>query len=55
MTIGSHPAPYRIDLVFNRKSNRILLDQSRLLRRLGAVDPAVAAAALDRLRAMFAD
>jgi mRNA interferase MazF len=61
MTTGSHPAPYRIDLVFNRKSNRILLDQirtidkSRLLRRLGAVDPAVAAAVLDGLRAMFAD
>ena len=61
MTTGSQPAPYRIDLVFKKKSNRILLDQirtidkGRLLRPLGAVDADAAAAMLDALRAMFAD
>ena len=61
MTTGSHSAPYRVELVFNKKSNRILLEQirtidkSRLLRRLGAVDPVPMTAALAGLRAMFAD
>ncbi len=61
MTTGSHPAPYRVDVTFNRKLSRILLDQirtidkRRLLRRLGTVDRAVTAAVLSGLREMFAE
>ena len=61
MTTASHPAPFRIATVFNKKPNRILLEQirtidkSRLLRRLGEVDAKTAGAALGMLREMFAD
>lgn len=60
MTIGSRPAPFRIPLVFQRKSGLILLDQlrslerQRLVRRLGSVKPETLAAALVGLQAMFA-
>ena len=31
MTTGSHPAPYRLDVVVNEKPNRILLEQIRTI------------------------
>ena len=61
MTTASHPAPYRIETVFNKKSNRILLEQirtvdkSRLLRRVGEFDAKAASVTLATLRDMFAD
>ena len=61
MTTGSHPAPYRLDVVFNEKPNRILLEQirtidkSRLLRRLGEIDRKTTNVALATLREMFAE
>ena len=61
MTTGSHPAPYRLDVVFNEKPNRILLEQirtidkSRLLRRLGEIDRKTTNVALGILREMFAE
>jgi len=61
MTTGSHPAPYRLDVVFNEKPNRILLEQirtidkSRLLRRLGEIDRKTTNVALGTLREMFAE
>jgi mRNA interferase MazF len=61
MTTGSGPAPFRIKLVFNRKQNRILLDQirtidkRRLLRRLGAIDGKTTSLLLAGLRELFAD
>lgn len=60
MTTGSRPAPFRVPIVFQRRSGLILLDQlrtldrQRLARRLGAVKPATLAAVLDALQAMFA-
>jgi mRNA interferase MazF len=59
MTTGSHPAPYRIPLRFQRKGGLILLDQlrtldkRRLVRRLGAVDAKVLGLTLAALREMF--
>ncbi len=59
MTTGSHPAPYRIPLRFQRKDGLILLDQIRtldklrLVRRLGAVDARTLALTLAALREMF--
>lgn len=61
MTTGSGPAPYRIDVIFNEKENRILPDQirtvdkKRLLRRLGAVDRKTMSVVLGTLRGMFAE
>ena len=60
MTTGSRPAPFRIAITFQRKSGLILLDQlrtldrQRLVQRLGVVNAATLAKALDGLRAMFA-
>ena len=60
MTTGSHPAPFRVPITFQRKSGLILLDQlrtldrMRLVKRLGMVKPVVLAAVLDGLQAMFA-
>jgi mRNA interferase MazF len=59
MTSGSHPAPYRIPLRFQRKDGLILLDQLRtldkvrLVRRLGAVDVRTLGLTLAALREMF--
>jgi len=59
MTRGSHPAPYRIPLRFQRKNGLILLDQLRtldklrLVRRLGAVDARTLSVTLAALREMF--
>jgi mRNA interferase MazF len=61
MTTGSGPAPYRIDVVFNDKENRILpdqirtIDKKRLLRRLGEVDRKTMSAVLGTLRGMFSE
>jgi mRNA interferase MazF len=60
MTTGSRPAPFRIPIVFQRKSGLILLDQvrtldrQRLVKRLGVVKPETLAALLGALQAMFA-
>jgi len=61
MITGSGPAPFRIELVFNGKQNRILLDQirtidkRRLLRRLGSIHDKTANLLLGRLRELFAN
>jgi mRNA interferase MazF len=61
MTTASHPAPYRIEVIFNDKGNRVLLEQirtidkKRLLRCLGALDASTASAVLETLREMFAE
>jgi mRNA interferase MazF len=59
MTTGSGPAPYRIDVMFGEKENRILLEQiraidrKRLLRKLGELDQKTTVTALSTLRQMF--
>jgi mRNA interferase MazF len=59
MTTGSHPAPYRIPLRFQRKNGLILLDQprtldkQRLVRRLGTVSHTTLCLTLVALREMF--
>ena len=61
MTTGSGPAPYRIDVVFNEKENRILpdqirtIDKKRLLRSLGEVDRKTMSSVLGTLRGMFSE
>jgi mRNA interferase MazF len=61
MTTGSGPAPYRIDLGFAEKENRILLEQiraidkKRLLRKLGELDKRTIEAVLGKLRRMFSE
>lgn len=60
MTSGSHPAAFRIPLLFKNKQGLILLDQMRtldklrLVKRLGAVRPATLQQTLQTLQAMFA-
>jgi mRNA interferase MazF len=61
MTTGSGPAPYRTEVVFNDKENRILpdqirtIDKKRLLRRLGEADRKTTSAVLETLRGMFSE
>jgi mRNA interferase MazF len=61
MTTGSGPAPYRVDVIFNEKANRILpdqirtIDKKRLLRRLGEIDRKTMSTVLGTLRGMFAE
>src|SRR5947208_15538335 len=61
MTTGSGAAPFRIELVLNRKQNRILLDQirtidkRRLLRRLGVIDGKAVDVVLAGLRELFSE
>ena len=61
MTTGSHSAPYRVDVTFKKKANRILLEQirtvdkSRLLRCLGQVETKTMNNVLATLREMFAE
>ena len=61
MATGSGPAPYRIDMLFDEKENRILLEQiraidrKRLLRKLGALDRKTIERVLGTLRQMFAE
>jgi mRNA interferase MazF len=59
MTTGGRPAPFRVPLRFRGQDGLILLDQvrvldkSRLVRKLGAVEPAILDSTLERLRRMF--
>ena len=61
MTTGSLAAPFRVAVRFRGKSGLVLLDQVRaldklrLVKRLGAVSPAVLAASLAVLREMFSE
>lgn len=59
MTTGSRPAPFRVPVVFQRKSGLILLDQlrtlhrQRLVQRLGTVKAPTLDRVLVPLQAMF--
>lgn len=60
MTSGSHPAAFRIPLLFKNKQGLILLDQMRtldklrLVKWLGVVRPATLQQTLQTLQVMFA-
>jgi mRNA interferase MazF len=60
MTTGSRPAPFRVAIRFQGKSGLILLDQvrtldqTRLLKRLGAASSATLATVLQTLQDVFA-
>jgi mRNA interferase MazF len=60
MTTVCQPAPFRIPIIFKRKSGVILLDQiqvldkGRLVKRLRAADQATLKATLDTLQELFA-
>jgi mRNA interferase MazF len=59
MTMGSHPAPFRVPVVFNDKDALILLDQirtidkQRLVRCFGSVNRNTLKIVLQRLRDAF--
>lgn len=61
MTTGSHPAPFRIAVQHGGLRGLILLDQiraidkTRLVKRSGAVSPAVLSATLAALGEVFAE
>ena len=61
MTSQGRAAPFRIPVVFQRKSGLILLDQirsldkQRLVKRLGAIKPDTLAATLGTLQEVFAE
>ena len=61
MTTGSRPAPFRIVVRHRGKTGLILLDQmravdkARLVKRSGAVSPAVLKATLSALAEVFAE
>ena len=61
MTTGGWAAKFRVELGFEGRQGRVLLDQlrtvdaRRLLRRLGNVSPNVLAEALKTLRTLFED
>ncbi|MBP7865167.1 MAG: type II toxin-antitoxin system PemK/MazF family toxin [Acidobacteria bacterium] len=60
MTTKGRPYPSRVDCLFDGKEGQVVLDQirtvdqSRLVRKLGRLDPAAAAAVLGVLSRMFA-
>lgn len=60
MTTGSKPAPYRIPVTFQGKQGLILLDQirvldkTRLVKKLGAVENETLTATLETLQEVFA-
>ncbi len=60
MTTGSKPAPFRISITFKRKTGLVLLDKIRtldkvrLVKRLGAADPATLRLTLQTLQEVFA-
>lgn len=60
LTSGSHPAPFRAPVTFQRRDGLILLDQirtvdrQRMIKRLGPIDDASLAAVLAILSGMFA-
>jgi mRNA interferase MazF len=59
MTTRGRPYPTRVPCTFQGTSGQIILDQirtvdkSRLIRRLGQIDPATSQAVLDTLAEMF--
>ena len=59
MTTGSQPAPFRIPIMFKRKSGLVLLDQIRtldkvrLVTRLGAAEAATLKRILETLQELF--
>jgi len=61
LTTGNRPAPYRIDIDFQGKSGRILLDhvrsvdKMRLAKYLGELDTAVLSKTLGTLRSLFTE
>jgi mRNA interferase MazF len=60
MTTGSHPTPFRVPVIFQRKSGLIVLDQiraldkTRLIRKLGALDSKTLGDTLTVLQDLFA-
>lgn len=60
LTTGSYSYPFRVSCKFGGKPGHVVLDQirtvdrERLVKRLGALSPAVLAQALSVLREMFA-
>jgi mRNA interferase MazF len=60
MTTGGRPFPWRVAVRFEGKEGLILLDQvrtvdeHRLVRQLGRINPATAGQVLDTLASMFA-
>ena len=60
MTSKGFPAPFRISIDFSGKAGLLLLDQirvvdkSRLVKRLGAVEDNILKTALDTLQELFA-
>lgn len=60
LTTGGYSYPFRVSCRFGGKSGHVVLDQirtvdrERLVKRLGALSPAVLAQALSVLREMFA-
>ena len=60
MTTGSKPAPFRVDIAFQRKRGLVLLDQirtldkARLVRRLGSVPQETLSSMLSVLQETFA-
>jgi len=60
MTTGSKPAPFRVDIAFQRKRGLVLLDQirtldkARLVRRLGSVPQETLSSVLSVLQETFA-
>ena len=60
MTSKGFPAPFRISIDFSGKAGLLLLDQirvvdkSRLVKRLGAVEDSILKTALDTLQELFA-
>lgn len=61
MTTGNRPAPYRIDVDFQGKSGRILLDhlrsvdKMRLVKRVGQLDAVTLSRALSALQSLFTE
>ncbi len=60
LTTAGRPYPSRVPTRFDGKDGQVVIDQlrtvdkSRLIRRLGTLDPAESAAVLDVLREFFA-
>ena len=61
LTTGNRPAPYRIDISFQGKAGRILLDhvrsvdKMRLAKHLGDIAPAKLSDTLATLRSLFTE
>lgn len=61
LTTGNKPAAFRVDIEFNNKSGRILLDHvrsvdsSRLIKKLGVLDQKTLIKTLHTLQDIFAE